>query len=308
MRAPDRGRYGVESPNERPFPDDRIVLERDISSGREEFILDPPISYRARIPGHDAFVKIIVPRPGARFRTDLTSVPALFTWLVPKSGRHLPAALIHDGLLPDRPDSEAGGSCCYATEPPGIEIDRIDADRVFREAMFDTGVGLIRAYLAWAAVSVASLWVGPRAIWSALQLWYFRALIVLTFGTIAVLGYAATVDVLDLALPAFHLPWIREGSLAVEVGTGLAGAIVIPLLLAIPWGRYFGIAAITGVAVAALYYVTIAVAVSALAYQVIERSLGWALRRWGRGASLVAWVSVLLVVTGCTVVLVRQIA
>ena len=35
----------------------------------------------------------------AHFRTDLTSVPAWFTWLVPRTGVHLPAALIHDGLI-----------------------------------------------------------------------------------------------------------------------------------------------------------------------------------------------------------------
>ena len=35
----------------------------------------------------------------ADFTTDLASVPMLFTWLVPKSGAHLPAALLHDGLV-----------------------------------------------------------------------------------------------------------------------------------------------------------------------------------------------------------------
>ena len=36
--------------------------------------------------------------------TDLTSVPWLFTWLVPKTGAHLPAALLHDGLVGDHDD------------------------------------------------------------------------------------------------------------------------------------------------------------------------------------------------------------
>ena len=39
------------------------------------------IAYRDRQLG-----ELLVPRATATFRTDLTSVPALFTWLVPKTG------------------------------------------------------------------------------------------------------------------------------------------------------------------------------------------------------------------------------
>lgn len=298
MRTPDRGRYAVEPPPGAvaagPFPEDRIVLERDITSGREEFILDPPISYLAAVPGYDAAIKIIVPRPGSHFRTDLTSVPSWFTWLVPKSGEHLPAALVHDGLI-----LEAGGERTYETEPPGLEIDRIDADRIFRDATFDTDVGVIRCYLVWAAVSLASLVLGPRSSWTPLVRLYYRALTVLTLGTIVLLGYAATVDLLDSSWPAFDVPWMYEGGPAAELYTGFAGAIVIPLLLAIPWGRYFAVAAIAGVAVATLFHVTVAIAAVALAYQAAERVLAR-----GPGSDVaerVAWALVGLVVAVCTV-------
>ncbi len=203
-----------------------------------------------------------MPRPSSHFRTDLTSVPSWFTWLVPKSGRHLPAALIHDGLVPDR-----DGERTYETEPPGLEVDRIDADRIFRDAMFDTNVGVIRCYLVWAAVSLASLILGPRASWTPLVLLYYRALTLLTLGTIVVLGYAASVDLLDSSWPAFDVPWMHEGGLAAELCTGFAGAIVIPLLSAILWWRYYAVAAIAGVAVATLFHVTVAIAVVALNYQ-----------------------------------------
>ena len=293
MRAPDRTRFGAAG----SFPDDRIVLERDMASGREEFILDPPISYLATVPGHDEMVKIIVPRPGAHFRTDLTSVPDWFTWLVPKSGRHLPAALIHDGLVPD-----GAGERTYETEPPGIEIDRIDADLIFRRAMLDTDVGVLRSHLVWAAVSLASLVLGPRRSWTPWVLWYYRALAALTLGTIVVLGYAATVDLLDATWPGFAVPWMSEGGLVAELSTGFAGAVVIPLVLAVPWGRYYRVAAIAGVAVATLFHVTVGIAVVALTYQVAERVL-----RRGAGVASVAraaWALSAVVVVACAVTVV----
>jgi len=77
MRAPDRGRYAVEPPGAAgSFPEDRIVLERDVTSGREEFILDPPISYLASVPGCDGTVEIIVPPAGQLLphRPDLRAV------------------------------------------------------------------------------------------------------------------------------------------------------------------------------------------------------------------------------------------
>ncbi|MEU6375277.1 DUF1353 domain-containing protein [Streptomyces sp. NPDC046909] len=41
----------------------------------------------------------LVPRVTSASLSALTSVPMLFTWLVPKSGERLPAALLHDGLI-----------------------------------------------------------------------------------------------------------------------------------------------------------------------------------------------------------------
>ena len=71
-----------------------MLLRRLVDNGKEEFELLRPIGY-----WHNEEGGIIVPANLAQFRTDLTSVPAWFTWLIPKSGLHLPAALIHDGLV-----------------------------------------------------------------------------------------------------------------------------------------------------------------------------------------------------------------
>ena len=271
MRAPQPRRFTSEVGGLGSFPEypPRIVLDREVRQGREVFRLDPPIRYDAVLPGHDELVGIVVPRPGSDFRTDLTSVPDWFTWLVPKSGQHLPAALIHDGLVP-----ESGGEPDYETVPPGIEIDRIDADRVFRDAMFDTFVGRIRCYLVWAAVSVASLWLGPRprARWPPALLWYFRVVIALTFLLIGYLGVSATLDLAGRSGTFFRdLPWIPEDDgLLVPVLGGLAGAIAIPLVVGVAWGHYYRVGVIAQVAVAVLFHVTLAVALVAVAYQVAE--------------------------------------
>ena len=75
-----------------PGADPRIVLERHLEDDLETFSLERRIAYRDRHLG-----EILVPA-SPDFRTDLTSTPALFTWLVPKTGAHLPAALVHDAL------------------------------------------------------------------------------------------------------------------------------------------------------------------------------------------------------------------
>lgn len=234
---------------------------------REEFELVEPLQY----DDVDLGVRITVPRAGVPFRTDLTSVPAWFTWLVPKSGQHLPAALIHDGLVPDRGPTEP----TYSTEPP-TTIDRIDADRVFRDAMRDTGVGLIRRWLVWAAVSAASLVLGPRLGWAPWKRAYYAVLVVVWFAAIAYLGVCATADLADREGALLRdLPWVVEDDLWKALVTGLAGAVALPLLFSWLWLRWWKVGVIAGVALAALIHVTVAVGLVAAVYQVLE----WVTRR-----------------------------
>ena len=105
------------------------MLERHSEEGVETIALERRLAYRDRHLG-----ELLVPAD-AGFRTDLTSVPALFTWLVPKTGAHLPAALLHDALVAGRDDPAS-----YASTE-GHVVDRVEADRVFRDAMADTGTG-----------------------------------------------------------------------------------------------------------------------------------------------------------------------
>jgi hypothetical protein len=271
----------------------------------EEFELRLPITYRDNSRGDEQPRTITVPNPAVPFTTDLTSVPRFFTWLVPKSGRHLPAALIHDGLV-------GGGSPTYLTSDAST-IDRIDADRVFRNGMQDTGVGLIRRWLVWAAVSNASLFSGARPGWGAATTWWFRLAIVSVLAVIGYCGLSATLDVFDVRglprglgwvlnvqlplvgdrLEMGALPWISDqAGWWTELAQGLAGAIVVPLVLALLWGKYYRSGAVAGLALATLFHVTIAVGAVAVVYQLAEFLAGKVWVRVLIGVGVVGWAVV----------------
>jgi hypothetical protein len=255
-----------EIPPDRSSPP-RIVLDRlEDDRGRESFELLRRIAYADARLG----TVIAVPARPWDFRTDLTSTPRWFTWLVPKSGRHLPAALVHDALV------GGGDEASYTTEPP-VRIDRVEADRVFRDAMRDTGTGVVRRWLAWAAVTAVSLVVAGRPHWSPWVRWWFRLVVPGTFALIVYLGACATVMLLGREWPGFvTLPWMDHPDGWRQVLGGLSGAIVVPLLLGVLWGPYQRVAAVAGVAVATLLHVTLAVGVVAVAYQAVE----WVAMRW----------------------------
>jgi len=294
-------RDGVPLPSDPPTPGtpERVILVRRFRGGKEDFRLQRRIAYNDR-----EFGEILVPNLLDEFETDLTSVPALFTWLVPKSGQHLPGALVHDGLIPNK-----GRPKGYRrTGDDQRDIDRIDADRVFRDAMHDTGVGLGRRWLVWAAVANASLCSGARAAWAPWKTWWFRVVLVVAAGLIAYLGLAATLDVFDstslprgfgwvLDLPFMaDLPWIDDDAgFWTATGQGLAAAIVVPLGLGALWGRHYRAGAIAGVALATLIHVTVAAAAVTAFYMGAE----WvASHRWARvtvgGAILLAAVTVFI--------------
>lgn len=195
----------------------------------------------------------VVPADLRRFTTDLASVPALFTWLVPRSGDFLPAAVLHDALI--HPGAFLGPD----TDRHGKPFGRPEADRIFREAMIGLGTGRVRARLMWAAVTLATLWDSGR--------WRARAALVGVLGAVVVLGTLATLDLFDLidVVPWMVGPWWQE------VLLGAVGAVVIPAVLGLTWGRFWAAGMITGIALALLLHVTAVLAVLALGYQLVER-------------------------------------
>jgi hypothetical protein len=255
---------GPAAPGEPPDPGrgPSIVLERHAEAGLESFSLERRIAYLDRHLG-----EILVPAD-AGFRTDLTSTPALFTWLVPTTGAHLPAALLHDGLVggePGRPSTRS------YTSTDGHRIDRVEADRVFRDAMADTGTRVVRRWIVWAAVTLATIFVGG----SARVRPHHRVAAAGSLALITWLGWSATADLLDQRWPlAVPLPWLAERGWWTELALGLLLALAVPLALSLLWGRFRAAGAITGVLLAVLLHVTVALAVLALVYQASERLVG----------------------------------
>ena len=240
-----------------PDPDEppRVVLRR-LDDGVDRFAMQRRIAYRDRELG-----VLIVPADTDAFETDLTSVPWVFTWLVPKIGAYLPAALLHDGLV------FAPGTPPTYVSTDGHAVRRAGANRVLRDAMLDTGTGLVRRWLVWSAVTAATMLSGAGTGWSRGEVWRRRGAVALTVITVIVLGTLATLDLFDLGIA---LPWMGHGSFASEIVGGLAGAVVIPLVLALAWGRFLVAGAITGVALAVLLHVTVVLLVLTGIYQTLE--------------------------------------
>ena len=276
-------RDGVPGERQDPGADPRIVLERHAEEGVETFELERRLAYRDRHLG-----ELLVPAD-AGFRTDLTSVPALFTWLVPKTGAHLPAALLHDALVAGRDDPAS-----YVSTD-GHEVDRVEADRIFRDAMADTGTGVIRRWIVWTAVTVATIFVGRAVAWSRPKHWSYRVAAAVTIATILYLGYSSTSDLFDRSwLGAVHVPWMGDRSWWVEVLGGLSGAVVLPLALSLLWGRLRMAGAIAGVLLAVLLHVTVGLAAIGTTYLALEHL--------ARRSPLLAWGLAGAVVAGSLVV------
>jgi hypothetical protein len=245
----------------------RIQFERKlvVRDGKlcEAFVLERRIGYRDRV-----FGQILVPPVYNAFSSDLTSVPTLFTWLVPKTGDHLPAALIHDGLVWN-PDEEAQ---TYISTG-GHEISRVEADRIFRDGMGDLGTGLLRRWLVWTAVTLATMWAMDGTATSAWKRWYYRLLVPATLAPTIWLGYIATADVFDRTDTwwfAYELPWMGQRSTMVELVGGAAGAVVIPFVFGWFWGRFRTAGWIGGIGIALLLHVSVALLVVTGIYQMLE--------------------------------------
>jgi hypothetical protein len=226
----------------------RVQLERVVLDERELFRLERKIAYQDR--HHDT--PHVVPADTEAFRSDLTSVPALFTWLVPKTGCHLPAALLHDGLVhhPAEPASYTGPA-----------VTRQEADRIFRDAMGDLGTPLIRRWLVWTAVTLATVREGIRPR---------RLNQVTVFGSLAVivvLGAVATLDLLDVW---DVLPWMADRPVGEELALGAVGAVAVPILLAVLWRSLWRAGVIAGIALALLLHVTVVLVALTVVYQAAE--------------------------------------
>ncbi|GAB2568891.1 DUF1353 domain-containing protein [Kribbella endophytica] len=310
----DGGPIGDNEPIWDPISKMKVVLERTEEKAghrflwftwerpKEMFKLTQRITYRARIDGNDE-ITVSVPADGETFRTDLTSVPTLFTWLIPRTGSHLPAALVHDGLVFNADESQS-----YLSRD-GRSVTRMQADEIFRDAMADLGTSAPRRWIMWAAVTLATIKAGawtkalvgeeagrlgsvePNHLKNA----YYRLAAYGSLLYIVMLGILSSLDFLDwrhVTLPVLgdrripvvgdvtphDLPIIgdlRESFMGdrpwqTEFWHGALAALILPVLLAVLWWRLWKAGLIVGVALALLLYVTLVLAALTLLFQLIE--------------------------------------
>jgi hypothetical protein len=137
--------------------------------------------------------------------------------------------------------------------------------------MADAGTALIRRWLVWSAVATVTMLSGAGTGWSRGRALYYRAIAAVTVLVIALLGVCTTLDLFDVhAVAVPELPWMGDRSWYVELVGGLAGAVVVPLLLSLLWGPFRIAGAVVGVTLAVLLHVTVALVALTLAYRLLE--------------------------------------
>src|SRR5881396_2413990 len=109
----------------------RLQLEQVSPSS---FCVLQPFRYQLPEPGGAEY---IVP---AGQSTDLASVPFFLAWFVRSYGRHTLAAVLHDYLWRKRRHD--------------VPLER--ANHIFRIAMYELKVPLVRRWIMWTAVSLAT--------------------------------------------------------------------------------------------------------------------------------------------------------
>jgi hypothetical protein len=113
---------------------------------REFFYRRPSSDHWYQINAHD----LTADPKCANNSTDLASVPILFWWLIASYGHQTRAAIIHDQLYDD---------------PDPARVD--EANLVFRDALAESGVPLLRRWIMWAGVDAAGRF--KRGVWSKLD-------------------------------------------------------------------------------------------------------------------------------------------
>ncbi len=109
----------------------------------ENWRLQRGLTYAARSETFDVPV---------RQETDFASVPRIFVWFLPRYGRYTKAAILHDYLWRERARNG--------------QLDYVDADGIFRQAMRELGVPFLKRWIMWAAVRWGALFkAGGRKGW-----------------------------------------------------------------------------------------------------------------------------------------------
>jgi hypothetical protein len=145
--------------------------------------------------------------------TDLASVPGPLRWFLGTYGRHTPAVLIHDRLIPTPEELQGKMTDQYA-------------DRYLRFMAKDVGVLWLKRWIMWAGVAVRTRWMGAWNRKLSLVLWFVAAgLGMFTFAH-------ATAD-WDVGWMSLAILWmfVSAGLWGGQCGAGVIAGIAAPWLL-----------------------------------------------------------------------------
>jgi Protein of unknown function (DUF1353) len=214
----------------------RVVLEQ---VGPTEFLIKEPFQYRDTVSGRTFVVHAST---DANDTTDLASVPGLLLWFVPRYGRHTLPALLHDQIVDE-----------------DLRDNREEADRVFRDAMGEQGVPLLRRWVMWAAVSLDTVTetVG-RWIAAPIALWLLAWSILPVRFTPPLMSWGPLLPI------ARHLP------LAVAIPVAIVG----PWLGAVAWTNRYLVGVVSAYAIILLVVPLAVVALAVGLYQASEWATG----------------------------------
>ena len=259
----------------------RFVLRRkeELVADSVEYVLEEPVRYV-----HWDGRSWIVPDPRlplgeVEFTTDLASIPGFAAWLVPKDGRHTPAAIVHDAMILGPRDSKE-----YQGFPDDSTVSAADADEIFRAGLHYLGVPLVRRWLMWGAVSIHTLAVGRRP----LDLVRLVAVpLLLLFGAFAVPDAFDVPGVVDLPgtwVLRGEAPGISESSVVGELARLLGWVGVAAAVHAVLWLRRWRFGLVAGLALPLVAFPLLVPALGYACYLVVEHGVALALvlaRRFG---------------------------
>jgi hypothetical protein len=148
--------------------------------------------------------------------TDLASIPRYMRWFESSYGAHTLAAIIHDDLIRDTPNSGPLGHDTLS-------------DRFFREMLRSAGMPWLKRWIMWSAVALRSRWAvgGTRrfsvVLWIVLAVTGIAAFV--WAGGSALFGWSRPVDIWALLVLALLLPLVAASLWGKQYGAGLVAAI-----------------------------------------------------------------------------------
>jgi hypothetical protein len=253
---------------EEPGSGDAVYVLKRVADPKKAGSYTVERQFRYEDPG-GADRRFVVPADTGTFVSDLASVPLVATWLVPKDGTHTPAALLHDALVgtDEEPANYVG--------PP---VTRDEADLVFREAMRYLDVPLLRRWMMWAAVSLATLVTpgdGRRHRW-------WLGFIPLVVGALLLTGVVSVLDLVDIhrvRIPlvgwtiSTELPWMGDRAASAELLGGVVAAAVAAVVSPALWLRRWRVGFMAALVVVPFAFPLVVATVAYLAYYLVETAL-----------------------------------